>query len=148
MSLKIRIQDDMKSAMRAKDKDRLATIRLIMAAVKQREVDERISLDDSQIIQVLERMLKQRRESIDQFQRAGRQDLAAKESFESELIKTYMPEPLSAAEIDALIDQAINSSGAQSIRDMGKVMAIIKAQAQGRIDMGVVSARVKARLSG
>jgi uncharacterized protein YqeY len=146
MSLKDRIQDDMKSAMRAKDKERLGAIRLIIAAVKQREVDERISLDDGQVIAVLERMLKQRRESIKQYSEAGRDDLADRESFESEIIQTYMPAALSASELDALIESAVAESGAQSVRDMGKVMGLIKNQAQGRADMSAVSDRVKQRL--
>ena len=148
MSLKNRIQDDMKAAMRTRDKHRLAAIRLIMAAVKQREVDERITLDDAQLIAVLERMLKQRRESIAQFERAGRSDLVAKETFELDIIQAYMPEALSETEIEALIDSAIAATGAQSMRDMGKTMAYVKEHAQGRADMSVVSARLKSRLSG
>lgn len=147
MSLKERIQDDMKSAMRARDKERLAVIRLILAAIKQREVDERITLTDTQVISVLERMLKQRRESITQYQAAGRDDLAAKEAFEVSVIQTYMPEALNDAEIDSIINSAIAATGAHSIRDMGKVMALIKDQVQGRADMAVISARIKARLS-
>lgn len=147
MSLKERIQDDMKSAMRARDKERLAVIRLILAAIKQREVDERITLTDTQVISVLERMLKQRRESITQYQTAGRDDLAAKEAFEVSVIQTYMPDALSDAEIDSIINSAIAATGAHSIRDMGKVMALIKDQVQGRADMAVISARIKARLS-
>lgn len=147
MSLKERIQDDMKSAMRARDKERLAVIRLILAAIKQREVDERITLTDTQVISVLERMLKQRRESITQYQTAGRDDLAAKEAFEVSVIQTYMPEALNDAEIDSIINSAIAATGAHSIRDMGKVMALIKDQVQGRADMAVISARIKARLS-
>lgn len=145
MSLKNRIQDDMKAAMRAKEKERLGVIRLILAAIKQREVDERIELNDSQVLAVLEKMIKQRRESLTQYQNAGRDDLAAQESFEIELIQSYMPAPLSATELDALIADAIAATGAQSIRDMGKVMALIKDQAQGRADMAVVSAQIKAR---
>lgn len=148
MSLKNRIQDDMKAAMRAQDKDRLAAIRLIMAAVKQREVDERITLDDVQVIAVLERMLKQRRESIVQFERAGREDLVAKETLELEIIQAYMPEALSEAEIEALIDSAIAATGAQSMRDMGRAMAYVKERAQGRADMSLVSTRLKSRLVG
>ncbi len=148
MSLKDRIQDDMKTAMRAKDKERLGAIRLILAAVKQREVDERIELNDSQVLGVLEKMIKQRRESLAQYQSAGRDDLAAQEAFEIELIQSYMPAPLGGAEIDALIANAIAVTGAQSVRDMGKVMALIKEQAQGRADMAAVSARVKARFGG
>ncbi len=148
MSLKDRIQDDMKTAMRAKDKERLGAIRLILAAVKQREVDERIELNDSQVLGVLEKMIKQRRESLAQYQSAGRDDLAAREAFEIELIQSYLPAPLGEAEIDALIANAIAVTGAQSVRDMGKVMALIKEQAQGRADMAAVSARVKARFGG
>jgi uncharacterized protein YqeY len=147
MSLKERIQEDMKGAMRSGDKDRLGTIRLIMAAVKQREVDERITLDDAQLIAVLEKMGKQRRESIAQFQAGGRADLVAKENAELTIINAYMPAPLADDELDALINQAISETGAASIKDMGKVMAIIKAKAQGRADMAAVGARIKARLS-
>ncbi|MEI2782961.1 MAG: GatB/YqeY domain-containing protein [Candidatus Competibacter sp.] len=148
MSLKDRIQDDMKTAMRAKDKARLGAIRLILAAVKQREVDERIELSDGQVLGVLEKMIKQRRESLAQYQSAGREDLAAQEAFEIELIQSYLPAPLGEAEIDALIAGAIAATGAQSVRDMGKVMALIKDQAQGRADMAALSARVKARFGG
>ena len=148
MSLKDRIQDDMKAAMRAKDKQRLGAIRLILAAIKQREVDERIELNDGQTLAVLEKMLKQRRESLAQYQSAGREDLAAQEAFEIALIQTYLPTPLSEAELDALIADAIAATGAQSVRDMGKVMAVIRDQAQGRADMAAVSARVKARFGG
>jgi uncharacterized protein YqeY len=147
MSLKERIQEDMKGAMRSGDKDRLGTIRLIMAAVKQREVDERITLDDAQLIAVLEKMGKQRRESIAQFQAGGRADLVAKENAELTIINAYMPAPLADDELDALINQAISETGAASIKDMGKVMAIIKSKAQGRADMAAVGARIKARLS-
>jgi uncharacterized protein len=147
MSLKERIQEDMKGAMRSGDKDRLGTIRLIMAAVKQREVDERITLDDAQLVAVLEKMGKQRRESIAQFQAGGRADLVAKENAELTIINAYMPAPLVDDELDALINQAISETGAASIKDMGKVMAIIKAKAQGRADMAAVGARIKARLS-
>ena len=148
MSLKDRIQDDMKIAMRAKDKQRLGAIRLILAAIKQREVDERIELSEAQTLAVLEKMLKQRRDSLAQYQNAGRADLAAQEAFEIELIQSYLPAPLSEAELDALIGQAIATTGAQSVRDMGKVMALIRDQAQGRADLTVVSARVKARFGG
>ena len=147
MSLKERIQDDMKAAMRAGDKERLGCIRLILAAVKQREIDERISLDDTQLFSVLEKMGKQRRESIAQFQAGGRADLVAKESAELGIINAYLPAPLADAELDALINEAIAHSGAASIKDMGKVMALIKAKAQGRADMAAVGARIKARLS-
>ncbi len=148
MTLKDRIQDDMKAAMRAKDKERLGAIRLMLAAIQQREIDERMPLDDAQAIGVLERMLKQRRESIAQFEKAEREDLVAKEAFEVQVIQAYMPTPLSAAEIDAIVAQAIADTGAQSIRDMGKAMAVVKAKVQGRADMGAVSAMVKARLAG
>lgn len=148
MSLKERIQDDMKAAMRAKEKERLGAIRLILAAIKQREVDERIDLNDSQVLAVLEKMLKQRRESLTQYQNAGREDLAAQEQFEISLIQTYLPTPLSDAEIETLIANAIAVTGAQSIRDMGKVMALLREQAQGRADIATVSARVKARFGG
>ena len=137
----------MKVAMRAKDKERLGAIRLIIAAVKQREVDERISLDDGQVIAVLERMLKQRRESIKQYSDAGRDDLAARELFETEVIKTYMPAALSDAELNEMIETAIAETGAQSVRDMGKVMGLIKNRVQGRADMADVSTRVKGRLT-
>ena len=148
MPLKDRIQEDMKSALRAGDKQRLSAVRLIVAAVKQREIDERISLNDVQVIGVLEKMLKQRRESITQFENAGRDDLAAKERFEAEVINSYMPEVLSSEEIENLIDAAVTVTGAQSMRDMGKVMAYVKDKAQGRADMAAVSALVKARFSG
>jgi uncharacterized protein YqeY len=147
MSLKARIQEDMKAAMRAGDKDRLGCIRLIMAAVKQREVDERITLDDAQLIGVLEKMGKQRRESIAHFQAGGRADLVAKENAELDIINAYLPAPLAGAELDALINAAIGETGAASIKDMGKVMALIKSKAQGRADMSAVGARIKARLS-
>ena len=147
MSLKDRIQEDMKTAMRSGDKDRLGCIRLIMAAVKQREVDERIALDDAQLLAVLEKMGKQRRESITQFQAGGRADLVAKENAELDIINAYLPAQLGAAELDALISQAISETGAASIKDMGKVMALIKSKAQGRADMSTVGARIKARLS-
>ncbi len=148
MSLKDRIQDDMKAAMRAKDKQRLGAIRLILAAIQQREVDERIELSDAQILAVLEKMIKQRRESLTQYQNASREDLATQEAFEIELIQSYLPAPLSEAELEALIAHAIAATGAQSVRDMGKVMALIKDQAQGRTDMAMVSARIKARFGG
>ena len=148
MSLKDRIQDDMKAAMRAKDKQRLGAIRLILAAIKQREVDERIELNEVQTLAVLEKMIKQRRESLAQYQNAGRADLADQEAFEIDLIQSYLPAPLSEAELDALIVHAIAVTSAQSVRDMSKVMAAIKDQAQGRADMAAVSARVKARFGG
>ena len=137
----------MKAAMRSGDKERLGTIRLIMAAVKQREVDERITLDDTQVLGVLEKMGKQRRESMAQFQAGGRADLVAKEAAELAIINAYMPAALSDAELDALINEAIGTTGASSLKDMGKVMGLIKSRAQGRADMAAVGARIKARLS-
>lgn len=147
MSLKIRLRDDMQAAQRSKDKPRLGVIRLIMAAIKQREVDERTELDDEQVLVVLDKMTKQRRESIEQFRQANRTDLADKETFELELIRTYLPAALSAEELNRLIDQALSDSGAESMRDMGKVMGRLKPQIQGRADMSAVSAQVKQRLS-
>ncbi len=146
-SLKDQITADMKDAMRAKEKETLGTIRLIQAAIKQREVDERIELDDSQVLAVLDKMVKQRRDSITQYRDAGREELAAKEEAEISIIQKYLPAALSEAEIDALIDEAISNSGAQSMQDMGKVMGQLKPKLQGRADMGAVSARIKARLS-
>ena len=147
MTLKARIQEDMKSAMRAGEKDKLANIRMVMAAIKQREVDERIELDDVQVLSVIDKMVKQRRESIAQFAAGGRADLVAKEEAELRLLSAYLPVPLTEAELDALISEAVSATGAASIKDMGKVMAAIKAKAAGRADMGAVSARIKARLS-
>jgi len=147
-SLKKRIEGDMKAALRAGDKRRLGTIRLILAAIKQREVDERIVLDDAQVLAVLDKMAKQRRESVAQYQAAGRQDLMEQELFELEVIQGYMPAPLSEAELDALISAAVTETGASSIKDMGKVMGVLKPRVQGRADMGAVSARIKAILSG
>ena len=147
MTLKARIQEDMKSAMRAGEKERLATIRLIMAAIKQREVDERIELDDAQVLTAIDKMVKQRRESIVQFRAGGRADLVAKEEAELALLNAYLPAQLGDAELDAMIAAAIAATGAASIKDMGKVMAAIKAQAAGRADMAAVGARIKARLS-
>jgi len=147
MSLKVTLQNDMKAAMRAKDRTRLGTIRLIQAAIKQREIDEQITLDDTEIVTVLNRMLKQRRESITQYQQAGRVDLVAKESSEAEIIQTYLPQPLNDAETATLIDQVIAEVSAQSVKDMGKVMTRIKDKAQGSVDMAKISGQVKARLS-
>ena len=146
MTLKERITEDMKAAMRASEKERLSTIRMLQAAIKQREVDERITLDDAQVIAVLEKMVKQRRESIVQFEQGARTDLAEKEKQEIELLQGYLPAQLSSAEIDSLIREAIAATGAGSMRDMGKVMGAVKAQAAGRADMGAVSARIKALL--
>jgi uncharacterized protein YqeY len=146
MSLKARIQQDMKDAMRAAEKARLATIRLILAAIKQKEVDERKELDDVEIALVLERMVKQRRESISQFEKAGRTDLVDQETAELAVIQPYLPEQLSESELNVLIEDALTQSGAVSIKDMGKVMALLKPRIQGRADMGTVSALIKARL--
>ena len=148
MSLKDRITEDMKAAMRAKDMERLGTIRMITAAIKQREVDERITLDDAQVLSVIEKMVKTRRESVAQFQSGGREDLVAKEQKEIDLLQAYMPAQLSAAELDALIAQSIAESGASSIKDMGKAMALLKQKAQGRADMAAVSAKLKAKRVG
>ena len=148
MSLKERITDDMKAAMRSGEKERLGVIRMITSAIKQREVDDRISLDDAQVLSVLEKMIKQRKESLVQFQAGNRQDLVDKESAEITLLQGYLPSQLSDADIDGLINDAIAASGAGSIKDMGKVMAIIKGKAQGRADMAAVGAKIKARLSG
>ncbi len=148
MTLKERITEDMKAAMRASDKERLSTIRMLQAAIKQREVDERITLDDAQVIAVLEKMVKQRKESIVQFEQGGRADLADKEKAEIVLLQAYLPAQLSAAEVDAIIQEAIAATGAASVKDMGKVMGVVKARAAGRTDMGAVSARIKAALGG
>jgi len=147
MTLKGQFQEDMKSAMKAGDKDRLKVVRLALAAFKQVEVDERIELDDAQVLGILNKMVKQRRDSVSQFRDGNREDLAEIELAEIAVLETYLPEQLSAAELDALIDQAIADSGATSIRDMGKVMGQVKAKAAGRADMGAVGAKVKARLN-
>lgn len=146
--LKARIQEDMKAAMKAGDKSRLGTIRLMLAAIKQREVDERIELDDSQVLSVLDKMVKQRRDSIAQFAAAGREDLVKIEALEIEVIQSYLPRALSDDEIATLIDAALVASGASAMSEMGRVMAVLKPQVQGRADMGAVSALVKARLQG
>jgi hypothetical protein len=147
MSLKDRITEDMKAAMRAKDSERLGTIRMIQAAIKQREVDERITLDDSQVLAAIEKMIKTRKESAAQFQSGGRDDLVAKENKEIEQLQAYMPAQLSEAELDALIAESIAQSGATSIKDMGKAMALLKQKAQGRADMAAVSGKLKAKLA-
>lgn len=147
-SLKDRITEDMKTAMKAKDSERLGTIRMITSAIKQREVDERIQLDDVQVLSVVEKMIKMRKESIAQFQSGGREDLVAKEQKEIDLLQTYMPQQLGDAEVDALIAQAIAESGATSIKEMGKAMALLKQKAQGRTDMASASAKLKAKLGG
>jgi len=146
MALRDRITEEMKTAMRAGAKERLATIRLALAAIKQREVDERITLDDSQVLAVLEKMIKQRREAITQFASGNRADLVAKETAEIGVLQQYLPAQMSEAEVDALIQEAIQATGAASMKDMGKVMAAVKAKAQGRTDMGALSARIKQKL--
>jgi uncharacterized protein YqeY len=148
MTLRERITEEMKAAMRSGDKDRLGLIRMLQAAIKQREVDERITLDDTQTLSVVEKMVKQRRESVVQFEAGGRADLAEKENAEISVLSSYLPTQLDAAELDALIQGAIAESGASSIKDMGKVMAVVKGKAAGRADMGAVGARVKALLGG
>lgn len=146
-ALQTEIQDAMKTAMKAGDKERLATIRLILSAFKQVEVDERIELDDSRIIGILDKMVKQRRESISQYEAAERNDLADKEKFEIEVIQTYLPQALSDDEIETIISEAINSTGAASIKEMGKVMGVVKPKIVGRADMGEVSGKIKALLN-
>ena len=146
MALKDRVTEDMKTAMRAGDKERLATVRLLLAAIKQREVDERITLDDDQILAVIEKMIKQRREAIAQFEIGGRGDLVAKENAEIGVLQAYLPAQLTPSEVEALIAEAIAATGAASIKDMGKVMGFVKPKAQGRTDMGALSARIKQKL--
>jgi uncharacterized protein YqeY len=146
-SLKNQITEDMKSAMKAGEKDRLKVVRLILAAIKQVEVDKRIELDDSAVLAVLDKMVKQRRDSVEQFENGNREDLAAIERAEIQVLETYLPEQLSADELAAMVDEVIAATGAESMRDMGKVMGQIKAKAAGRADMGVVSATVKERLN-
>ena len=147
MSLKERITEDMKTAMRAGEKERLGTVRMILAAIKQREVDERVSLDDAQVLVVLDKMVKQRKESVAQFATGGRADLVAKEQAEIALLQQYLPAQLSAAEIESLIGKAIASTGASSLKDMGKVMGALKSELAGRADMSAVSARIKQMLA-
>lgn len=148
MSLKLRITDDMKAAMRAKETARLGTIRLLLAAIKQKEVDERTELDDAAVSSIVEKLIKQRKDSISQFQAAGRDDLVAAEQAELVVLQAYLPEQLSAAEVEAAIAAAITESGASSAKDMGKVMGLLKPRLAGRADMGQVSALTKARLAG
>lgn len=144
--LKTRINDDVKSAMRAKDKDRLGALRLITAAIKQKEVDERIEMDDSAVLGVLEKMVKQRKDSIEQFGKAGRDDLIVIEQYELDLIQTYLPEQMTEAEIEAIVAEAVAATGAAEMKDMGKVMGIVKSKVAGKADMGLVSKLVKAKL--
>ncbi len=148
MSLKARLSDDMKQALRAGDKARLSTLRMALAAIQQREVDERTELDDAQVMAVLEKMIKQRRESATQYRSGEREDLALQEEGEIGFLIGYLPEPLSEQELDDLIARVIADTGAQSMRDMGKVMGQVKRLAEGRADMGAVSAKVKTRLAG
>ncbi len=146
MSLKDSITEDMKSAMKAGDKDRLKVLRLILAAIKQVEIDSRKELDDAAVLGVLDKMVKQRRDSVEQFTKGGRADLAAIEQDEIAVLESYLPAKMDDVELDALVDEVIAATGAKSIRDMGKVMGAIKARAAGRADMGAVGSRVKARL--
>ena len=145
--LRNQLQDEMKAAMKAGNKKRLGVIRLVLAAIKQREVDERIELDDQQVLVVLDKMVKQRRDSFEQYQQAGRSELADQEKFEISVIQEYLPQPLSEEEIASLIAEAINTTGAESMKDMGKVMGSLKSKLQGRADMGAVSALIKQKLS-
>jgi uncharacterized protein YqeY len=147
MSLKARITDDMKAAMRAKETARLGTIRLLLAAIKQKEIDERIELEDAAVSSIVEKLIKQRRDSISQFQAAGRDDLVAAEQAELVVLQAYLPEQLSIAEVEAAVVAAIAESGAASARDMGKVMGLLKPRLAGRADMGQVSALIKAHLA-
>jgi uncharacterized protein YqeY len=148
MSLKARITEDMKAAMRSGEKDRLSCIRMLQAGIKQREVDERVELDDTQVLAVIDKMIKQRKESIAQFQAGNRADLVAKESAEIDVLTGYLPAQLGLPELDAMIKDAIAATGAASMKDMGKVMGILKPKVQGRTDMGALSARIKSALGG
>jgi uncharacterized protein len=148
MPLREQINEDMKAAMKARETEKLGALRLLLAAVKQREVDERITLDDAGVIAVVEKMIKQRKDSISQFEKAARQDLADKEKFEISILEGYLPLQLSAAEIEAAVGEAIAATGAKSAADMGKVMGVVKPKLAGRADMGKVSALVKAKLAG
>ncbi|PHS72797.1 MAG: glutamyl-tRNA amidotransferase [Cycloclasticus sp.] len=146
-ALSLRIREDMKLAMKAKEKEKLGVIRLILAAIKQREIDERIELDDTQVLQLLDKMVKQRRDSIEAFDKAGRDDLSIIEQNETLIIQGYLPQQLTEAEIDELIGSAISASGAKGMKDMGKVMGILRPQLQGRADIGAASGKIKAKLS-
>lgn len=148
MDLKNRLQDDIKTAMRGGDKDRLLTLRMLSAAIKQREIDERIVLDDAQVLAVVEKLIKQRREAAIQYEAGNRPELAAKELGEAALLQGYLPEPLSETELDALIETALADNGGTGIKDMGRIMAALKPKIQGRADMGAVSGRLKSRLGG
>jgi uncharacterized protein YqeY len=146
--LKQQLTDDMKAAMRNKDKSRLGVVRLVLSAIKQREVDERIELDDTQVLAVLDKMVKQRRDSVKQYEEAGRQELADQENYEISILQEYLPAALGEDEIDALIKAAIESTGASSMKEMGQVMGVLKPQVQGRADMAAVSQRIKSQLGG
>ena len=148
MTLRERVNEDMKAAMKSRETDRLAAIRLLLSALKQREVDERITLDDAAVVSVIEKMLKQRKDSISQFENAGRKDLADKEKFEVAVLQGYLPQQLSDAEVNAIVAEAVAACGAKTASDMGKVMGLVKPRVAGRADMGKISALVKARLAG
>jgi hypothetical protein len=148
MALREQLNEDIKTAMKAREADKLAALRLMLSAVKQREVDERITLDDAGVIGIVEKMIKQRKDSISQFEKAARTDLADKEKYEISVIEAYLPQQLSAAEVDEIILAAIDSTGAKSAADMGKVMGVVKPKLAGRADMGKVSGLVKAKLAG
>ena len=148
MNLKERIGEDMKAAMRAREADRLSAIRMLLAAIKQKEVDERITVDDAQVVVIVDRLIRQRRESIEQFEKAGRQDLVDREKLEVEVLSVYLPQQASAAEVAAEIDAAIAATGATGPQQMGKVMGVLKQRLAGRTDLSAVSAQVKARLAG
>jgi uncharacterized protein YqeY len=148
MALREQVNEDMKSAMKAREADKLGAIRLLLSEVKRREVDERITLDDAGVIAVVEKMIKQRKDSISQYEKAARQDLADKEKFEIGILEAYLPQQLSQAEIDAIITAAVDTCGAKSASDMGKIMALLKPKLAGRADMGKVSGLVKAKLTG
>ena len=148
MALREQLNEDIKAAMKAREQDKLNALRLLLSAVKQREVDERVTLDDAGVVSVVEKMLKQRKDSIEQYEKAQRKDLADKEHFEVAVLQAYLPQQLSAAEIEAAIAEAIASTGAKSAADMGKVMGVVKPRIAGRADMGKVSALVKAKLTG
>ena len=148
MTLKTRLSDDMKAAMKSGDRERLGVIRLVQAAIKQREVDERVELDDAQVLLVMEKMLKQRRDSVTQYEQAQRQDLAERERFEIAVIQGYLPQPLGEAEIEAAVTAALEETGARGPADMGRVMAALKPRLAGRADLGAVSGRVRDRLTG
>jgi uncharacterized protein len=148
MALRERLNEEIKVAMKARDQQKLDALRLLLSDVKRREVDERITLDDAGVVSVVEKMLKQRKDSISQFEKAARQDLADKEKFEVGILEAYLPQQLSAAEIDAIVAEAVASTGAKSAADMGKVMAVVKPKLAGKADMGKVSGLVKAKLAG